>query len=127
MQIKLALLLRRLMKIDIGYSEHNKKDILQYCSEQTRPAWPPTTEQFSTFERNIPESIFNLFLAELLQLEKHGVSRSEILTRVVESYVAEIVHWISRGEITSQNIFRHFLLGLGTKTLQVYLIKLFDY
>ena len=117
MQIKLALLLRRLMKIDIGYSEHNKKDILQYCSEQTRPAWPPTTEQFSTFERNIPESIFNLFLAELLQLEKHGVSRSEILTRAVESYVAEIVHWISRGEITSSKHFQTLSVGIRNQNI----------
>ena len=110
-------MLRRLMKIDIGYSEHNKKDILQYCSEQTRPAWPPTTEQFSTFERNIPESIFNLFLAELLQLEKHGVSRSEILTRVVESYVAEIVHWISRGEITSSKHFQTLSVGIRNQNI----------
>ena len=117
MQIKLALMLRRLMKIDIGYSEHNKKDILQYCSEQTRPAWPPTTEQFSTFERNIPESIFNLFLAELLQLEKHGVSRSEILTRAVESYVAEIVHWISRGEITSSKHFQTLSVGIRNQNI----------
>ena len=117
MQIKLALMLRRLMKIDIGYSEHNKKDILQYCSEQTRPAWPPTTEQFSTFERNIPDSIFNLFLAELLQLEKHGVSRSEILTRAVESYVAEIVHWISRGEITSSKHFQTLSVGIRNQNI----------
>ena len=110
-------MLRRLMKIDIGYSEHNKKDILQYCSEQTRPAWPPTTEQFSTFERNIPESIFNLFLAELLQLEKHGVSKSEILTRAVESYVAEIVHWISRGEITSSKHFQTLSVGIRNQNI----------
>ena len=117
MQIKLALMLRRLMKIDIGYSEHNKKDILKYCSEQTRPVWPPTTEQCSTFERNIPESIFNLFLAELLQLEKHGVSRSEILTRAVESYVAEIVHWISRGEITSSKHFQTLSVGIRNQNI----------
>ena len=117
MQIKLALMLRRLMKIDIGYSEHNKKDILKYCSEQTRPVWPPTTEQCSTFERNIPESIFNSFLAELLQLEKHGVSRSEILTRAVESYVAEIVHWISRGEITSSKHFQTLSVGIRNQNI----------
>ena len=110
-------MLRRLMKIDIGYSEHNKKDILKYCSEQTRPVWPPTTEQCSTFERNIPESIFNLFLAELLQLEKHGVSRSEILTRAVESYVAEIVHWISRGEITSSKHFQTLSVGIRNQNI----------
>ena len=27
-------------------------------TEQTKPAWPPTTEQFSTSERNIPESVY---------------------------------------------------------------------
>ena len=55
-----------------------KKDILQYCSEQTKPARPPNAKQFSTSERNIPESVLNLFLTEPLKLEKH----SEIVTRV---------------------------------------------
>ena len=32
-----------------------KKDILQYYSEQTKPAWRPTIKQFSTSKINIPE------------------------------------------------------------------------
>ena len=70
---------------------------------------PPDTEQFSTSERNIPELVFNLLLEELLQLEKHGVSRTKIITRVVESY---IVQWVSRGEITTSKYFQTLSVGI---------------
>ena len=73
-----------------------KKDILQYCSDQTKPSWPLTTEQFSTSERKIPKSI-HLIFKELLESEKHSVSRSENITRVMESYAADLVHGISTG------------------------------
>ena len=88
-----------------------KKDILRYCSDKTKtkPAWPPTTEQFSTSEKNVPESVY-LFLKELLKSEKHSVSRSENIARVVESYAADLVHGVSRGEVMTS---KHFLLGLG--------------
>ena len=85
-----------------------KKDILQYCSEKTKRAWPPTTEQFLTSVRNITESV-HLFLKELLKLEKHSVSRSENITRVVESYATDSVNAVSRGGIMPS---KHFLLGL---------------
>ena len=66
-----------------------------YCSsEQTKPVWPPTTEQFLTSERNIPESI-HLIFKELLKSEKHSVSRSENITRVMESYAADLVHGLN--------------------------------
>ena len=81
---------------------------MQYCSEQTKPAWPPTTEQFSTSERTLPESV-HLFLTELLKPEKHSVSRSENITRVVKSYAADLVHEVSRGEIMTS---KHFMLRL---------------
>ena len=80
---------------------------MQYYSEQTKLAWWPTTEQFPASERNIPESV-HLYLTELLKSEKHSVSRSENITRVVESYAADVVHGISRGEIMTS---KHFLLG----------------
>ena len=83
-----------------------KKDILQYCSEKTKRAWPPTTEQFSTSERNLTESV-HLLLKELFRSEKHSVSRSENITRVVESYAADIVHAVSRGGIMTS---KHLLL-----------------
>ena len=88
-----------------------QKDILRYCSDKTKtkPAWPPTTEQFSTSEKNVPESVY-LFLKELLKSEKHSVSRSENIARVVESYAAYLVHGVSRREIMTS---KHFLLGLG--------------
>ena len=88
-----------------------KKDILQNWSDKTKtkPAWPSTTEQFSASEKNIPESV-HLFLKELLKSEKHIVSRSENIAKVVESYAADLVHELSRGEIMTSN---HFLLGLG--------------
>ena len=84
---------------------------MQYCNDKTKikPACPPTTEQFSTSEKNIPESV-HLFLKELLKSEKHSVSRSENIARVVESYAADLVHGVSRGEVMTS---KHFLLGLG--------------
>ena len=52
--------------------EHNKKiNELQWTKNL---AYSPTTEQFSTSERSIPESV-HLFLTELLKSEKHNVSR----------------------------------------------------
>ena len=78
------------------------KDIWQYCSEQTKPE---CTEQSSTYERNIPESV-HLFLTErTLKIRKHSVSRSENITRAVESYEADLIHGVSRGEIMT---LKHF-------------------
>ena len=82
---------------------------MQNCSEQTKLVWSPTIEQVPTSERNIPESV-HLFLTELLKSDKHSFSRSENITRVVESYAADLVHVVSRGEIITS---KHFLLGLG--------------
>ena len=86
-----------------------KKAILQYYSEQTKLAWPPTPEQFSTSERNLPKS-GHLFLTELFKLEKHSVTGSRNITRVVEPYAAKLVHGVSRGKLMTS---KHFLLGLG--------------
>ena len=82
---------------------------MQYCSEQTKPPWAPNTEQFSTSERNIPESV-HLLLPEVLKSERYSVSRYENITIAVESYAADLVHGASIGEIMTS---KHFLLGLG--------------
>ena len=84
---------------------------MQYCSDKTKakPAWPPTTEEFLTSERNIPKSV-HLYLKELLKSEKYSVCRKENIERVVESYAADLVPGVSTGEIMTS---KHFLLGLG--------------
>ena len=86
-----------------------KKDILQYCSEQKKSSWPPTFEQLSSSEGQLPNSVY-LFLTELLKSEKHGVSRSAHIARLVESFAADLLHGVSRGEVMTT---KHFLLGLG--------------
>ena len=111
MQIKPVLILGWLMKVTywLQWTQLKKKAILQYYSEQTKLAWPPTPEQFSTSERNIPKS-GHLFLTELFKSEKHSVTRSRNITRVVEPYAAILVHGVSRGKLMTS---KHFLLGLG--------------
>ena len=86
---------------------------MRYRSEQTKPARLPTPEQFSTSERNIPESV-HLFLKELFKPEKRSVSRSENITRVVEAHAADLVHGISRGEIDIK------VLSVGIRNPQYY-------
>ena len=82
-----------------------KKRYIALCSEKTKSAWPPTTEQTSTSERNIPESVY-LLLTQLLKLEKHSVSRSENMTKAVESYAVDLVHGVSREEIIRSKRFQ---------------------
>ena len=78
----------------------------KYCSEQTKLAWLPAPEQFSTPERNtwITSFIFN----RTLKIRKNSVSRSENITKVMESYAADLKHEVSREEIMTS---KHFLLG----------------
>ena len=63
--------------------------------------------------REMPE-LLHIFLTELLKSEKRSVSRSENLTRVLESYATDLLHGVSRGEITISN---HFLLGFGIRDI----------
>ena len=63
--------------------------------------------------KEIPESL-RLFLTELLKSEK-TVSRSENITKVMESYAADLKHGVSREEIMTS---KHFLLGLEIHNIQ---------
>ena len=64
--------------------------------------------------KEIPESL-RLFLTELLTSEKTVFLEVKIITKVMESYAADLKHGVSREEIMTS---KHFLLGLEMHNIQ---------
>ena len=64
--------------------------------------------------KEIPESL-RLFLTELLTSEKTVFLEVKIITKVMESYAADLKHGVSREEIMTS---KHFLLGFEIHNIQ---------
>lgn len=90
-------------------AESLREDIIKYSKELPKLPWPPTLDQIDLPERDIPESV-RLFCTELLKSEKHSVSRSSNISRLVDSYSSDLVFGVSRGAVMTK---KHFLLTLG--------------
>ena len=56
-----------------------------------------------------PETLIT-FLTHLLRSDKHTVTRSENICRLIDSYAADLIHGATRGKIITA---KHFLLALG--------------
>ena len=104
------------MKTDsniLKVAEHLRNDISKYSKKLPELRWPPTVNDLTSEERNPPESLIN-FLTHLLRSEKHSTSRSENLCRLVDSYAADLIHGVTRGDVVTS---KHFLLALGLHSL----------
>ena len=86
-----------------------RADILAFCSQFKDQHWPPTVETV-TSEYGEPPASVKLFLKNLLCSGKHKAESMESISRFIESFCADLIHVVSKGNIM---IPKHYLLGLG--------------
>jgi hypothetical protein len=82
---------------------------MEYSKNIPKLSWPPTHEELTTDERVPPEALIT-FLTHLLRSDKHTVTKNESIRRLIDSYAADLIHGVTRGEIITA---KHFLLALG--------------
>ena len=80
-----------------------RSDIIDYAKQLPPLTWPPPVDELLSDKRKPPESLI-LFLTHLLRSEKHKVTRSENIGRLIESYSADLVHGVTRGSLKSLKI-----------------------
>ena len=66
-------------------------------------------DQLSTTRTELPELV-TLFMTEFLKTEIQNPSRSENIGRLIQSYSADLVYGVSRGDTITA---KHFLLAPG--------------
>ena len=89
-------------------------DILSYCNAIKDQHWPPTIETV-TAEYGPPPDLVNLFLNTLLYSGKKNIDKLDALPRLVESFCADFVHAVSKGEVISP---KQYLLSLGMHNMK---------
>ena len=94
-------------------SEFLKHDILEFAKQLPDLSWPPTIDELTSNERNPPESLVT-FLQNLLKERDHSVWRSNSIPKLIDSYAADLVFWVTRGKVMTA---KHFLLALGLHNL----------
>ena len=60
--------------------------------------WPPTIEGLTAEENEPPPNVAS-FLRHLLSDGKHSTSASDNLSRLIDSFGADLVHGVSRGKV----------------------------
>ena len=86
-----------------------RDDILEYSKNIPKLSWPPSLDELTADIRSPPESL-TLFLNHLLRSEKHKLTRSENIFRLIDSYSADLIHGVTKGDVITA---KHFLLALG--------------
>ena len=82
---------------------------LRYCEQLPQTSWPSVIDQLSTTETELPELV-TLFMTELLKTKSHNPSRSGNIRRLIQSYSADLVHGVRRGDTIA---IKHFVFALG--------------
>ena len=90
-------------------AQYLRDDIVEYCNSLPDLQWPPTIEEL-TSEKRLPPASVTLFLTTLLKSTKHSTVRSKNITRLIDSYSADMIHGVTRGEVLTA---KHFLIALG--------------
>ena len=86
-----------------------RADILSYCNAIKDQHWLPTIETVNA-EYGSPPDFVKLFLNTLLYSGKKNIDKLDALPRLVESFCADFVHAVSKGEVITP---KHYLLSLG--------------
>ena len=86
-----------------------RDDILDYCKIVPGIGWPPDITVLQSKELEVPQSV-QVFLTQLLKSPDHDGRKNERIKRLVDSYGADFIHGVSRGQVVTA---KHFLVGLG--------------
>ena len=86
-----------------------RADILSCYSAIKDQHWPPTIETVTT-EYGSPPDLVKLFLNTLLYNGKKNIDKLDALIRLIESFYAELVQAVSKGDVITP---KHYLLSLG--------------
>ena len=89
-----------------------RSDLLTYCEKIRENNWLPTIEGV-TEEYGKPPTSVELFLSCVLkdnEVSKRQKGNTENLSRLIDSFTADLVNAVSKGKIITP---KHYLVGLG--------------
>ena len=88
-----------------------REDIISHASRILELIWPPTIEQLTSENRQLPESL-NLFFQTLLNPNKSD--ETESVSRLRDSYSQDFIHAVTKGKTLTE---KHFRMALGIHNL----------
>ncbi|CAB4017036.1 Hypothetical predicted protein [Paramuricea clavata] len=92
-------------------AEYLREDIREYARDSPELQWPPYIEELAAETRPVPSSVRS-FLIRLLTDDRYSPSLNA--QRLVQSYAADLVHGVTRGNVMTA---KHFLIGLGLHSI----------
>ncbi|CAB3980567.1 Hypothetical predicted protein [Paramuricea clavata] len=92
-------------------AEYVREDIREYARDSPELQWPPYIEELAAETRPVPSSVRS-FLIRLLTDDRYSPSLNA--QRLVQSYAADLVHGVTRGNVMTA---KHFLIGLGLHSI----------
>ena len=87
------------------------EDIISHASRISELIWPPTIEQLTSENRQLPASL-SLFFQTLLNPNKSD--ETESISRLRDSYSQDFIHAVTKGKTLTE---KHFLMALGIHNL----------
>ena len=94
-----------------------RSDLLNYCDKIGENSWPPTIESVRE-EYGEPPASVQLFLSCVLRdnevSKRQKTNKTDTLSRLIESFTADLVNAVSRGKILTP---KHYLVGLGVHNM----------
>ena len=90
-----------------------RADILSYFSAIKDHHWPPTVVTV-TVEYGSPPDLVKLLLNTILYSGKKNINKLDALLRLVDSFCADFVHAVTKGEVIT---LKHYLLSLGMRNM----------
>ena len=88
-----------------------REDILEFSEDMAEFNWPPSIEELRARDSSLPESVLH-FMENLVKVPGHSLS--EKVQRLVYSYLSDLVHGVTQGDIL---MLKHFLVSLGIYNL----------
>ena len=77
---------------------HLPQEIVDYCEKLIPQKWPPTIEGLIAEDNEPPQNVA-FFLRYLLSDGKHSTSASDNLSRLIDSFGADLIRGASRGKV----------------------------
>ena len=90
-------------------AEYLREEILHFSEAIPEMDWPPNFDNLNSEERN-PPHLVTVFLQKILKSNKHNVLSNSKVSRIVDSYAADLVHGVTRGKVMTS---KHFVLAMG--------------
>ena len=98
----------------IAAAGYLRQEILNYSENLPELNWPPNIEELTSNERNPPPILLTFMKELLLNKNNRSTIKSENISRLIDSYCADLIHGVTRGKVITA---KHFLTAMGLHNL----------